>query len=143
MHALRTLIVVLGPIFLGTAACEPELGSPCDPSESVVNSRVRQEAGKNDLVQSVAFDNCTAALCASVGGSRPFCTRPCEQDSECAIDDPGFVCAPIVQFGSLGCRDFETNVDCTDEDGTLSDAMNRYCTTTPEHIAERDVTYNR
>jgi hypothetical protein len=143
MNALRLTFVVLGLGVLASAGCEPELGSPCDPSKAVVDSRVRQEPGKNDLVQSVAFDNCTAALCASIDGSRPFCTRPCEQPTECTIDDPEFTCAPIVQFGALGCRDFDTNPDCVDDDGSLSDSMISYCTTTRTHIEERDAQFNR
>lgn len=124
-------------------ACEPELGSPCDPSKEVVDSRVTQEAGKNDLVQSVAFDNCTSALCASVDGSRPFCTRTCEQTSECQLDDPEFVCEPIVQFGPLACRDFDENPDCVDDDGTLSDSMITYCSAPRSVIEARDAKLGR
>ena len=69
--------------------------------------------------------------------------QPREDDTECQIDDPEFFCAPIVQFGELGCRDFEDNPDCVDDDQTLSDAMISYCTTTPEHIAARDEQYGR
>jgi hypothetical protein len=140
MRASSTLFVVLA--LVAGSACEPELGSPCDNKE-VVDQLVRQEPGKNDLVQSVRFDRCSAALCASVDGSRPFCTRTCETDTDCTIDDPAFVCAPIVQFGALGCRDFEDNPDCVDDDGSLSDSMINYCTTTRTHIEERDQTFGR
>lgn len=139
MVSTKHLLVALG-LWAGpfTVACEPELGSPCDPNKEVVDSRVLQQPGKNDLVQSVAFDGCTTALCASVQGSRPFCTRTCEADTECQLDDPEFKCAPIVLFGPLGCRDFETNPDCVDDDLTLSNSIINYCTTTPAHIALRD-----
>lgn len=140
MVSTKHLLVALA---LLSTACEPELGGPCDPNPEVVNSRVKQEAGKHDLVQSVAFDNCTSALCASIDGSRPFCTRPCEAATECQVEDPEFTCAPIVQFGPLGCRDHEENPDCVDEDGTLSDSMITYCTTTRAHIEERDRQYGR
>lgn len=139
-NSLRTLVALL--LASAAIACEPEVGSPCDPSKELVDSRVKQEAGKNDLVQSVLFDNCTAALCASVDGSRPFCTKPCATDADC-IEAEGFRCEPIVLFGELGCRDHETNPDCLDDDGTLSDAVNSYCTADRATIEARDQQFGR
>src|SRR5688500_1852495 len=71
------------------SACEPEVGRPCGPAD-YVDGRVVQEPGKNDLVRNFGFEECPQALCASVDGSRPFCTIRCETDLDCAAD--GFVC---------------------------------------------------
>lgn len=88
--------------------CEPEIGSPCDDNEDEVNNLVPQRPGTNNLVQDVGFDNCTQAFCLSADGGRPFCTKKCEADIECAEAGEGFSCsADVAVFGPTACLDFE------------------------------------
>ena len=103
--------------------CEPEIGSPCDDNEAEVNDLVPQKAGTNNLVQDVGFDNCSQAFCLSFAGSRPFCTKKCEADLECAEAGAGFVCTDVVTFGPLACVDYEDPLE--PQDGT--DASGEEC----------------
>jgi hypothetical protein len=88
-------------------ACEPEIGSPCDPDTKFVNDLVTQEPGTNNLVLDVRLDNCTQGFCLSTDGSRPYCTKRCEADIECAEAGAGFTCQEVVAFGPLACSDYE------------------------------------
>ncbi|MCC7074584.1 MAG: hypothetical protein IT383_24970 [Deltaproteobacteria bacterium] len=88
-------------------ACEPEIGSPCDPDTDFVDQLVEQVAGTNNLVLDVRLDNCTQGYCLSTDGSRPYCTKRCETDLECAEAGGGFVCQEVVAFGPLACADYE------------------------------------
>ncbi len=146
------LVWVLVAVFTAlSAGCEPEIGQPCDPSEAKVLERVLVSAGTNDLVKDVAFDTCTTALCASVDGGRPFCTKQCEADIECAEAGPGFTCQQVVTFGELACVDFtpldqcveDGPCDCVDADGEPSQAPKLYCSAPPATIAARDEEFGR
>jgi hypothetical protein len=141
--ASATMFLVVG--------CESEIGLPCDANTKEVLSKVDVKAGKNDLVRDVSFDNCSQALCASVDGGRPFCTKECEADSECAEAGPGFSCQAIVSFGKLACVDYTPvdqcdadgdgngyPCDCFDADGEPSKKLKKYCTAAPETLAARD-----
>jgi hypothetical protein len=138
-------------LLLVGAGCEAEVGLPCDPNTSEVLRKVEVEAGKNDLVRDVSFDNCSQALCASVDGGRPFCTKECESDVECADAGEGFTCAEVVTFGQLACFDFTPAeecdadgdgngypCDCFDADGAPSEQVRKYCSAPPSVIAARD-----
>ena len=91
--------------------CEPEVGSPCDDNEAEVDELVPQKEGTNNLVQDVGFDNCSEAFCLSFAGSRPFCTKKCEADLECAEGGEGFTCTDVVTFGPLACIDYEDPIE--------------------------------
>ena len=145
---LATLVVV--------SACESEVGLPCDPNTKEVLAKVEVKAGKNDLVRDVSFDNCSQALCTSIDGGRPFCTKECEADSECAEAGEGFVCGEIVNFGQLACIDFTPAeqcdadgdgngfpCDCFDADGVPSKQLRKYCAAPPAALAARDEQYGR
>ncbi len=88
-------------------ACEPEIGMPCDPDTEFVDGLVEQVAGTNNLVLDVRLDNCTQGYCLSTDGSRPYCTKRCETDIECAEAGGGFECKEVVTFGPLACVDYE------------------------------------
>lgn len=103
---LVTFVVLTGA-FLGGAGCEPEIGSPCDDNEAKVNELVPQVDGTNNLVQDVTLENCSQGFCLSFQGSRPFCTKFCEADAQCAEAGPGFTCLDVVTFGPLACSDYE------------------------------------
>jgi hypothetical protein len=100
------LHVALAVISLGVA-CEPEIGSPCDPDAEFVDRLVEQAEGTDNLVQDVRLDNCSQGFCASTNGSRPYCTKRCVADGECAEAGEGFLCKEIVAFGPLACQDYE------------------------------------
>jgi hypothetical protein len=114
---MRFLPLLAFPLALA-AACEPEIGSPCDPDTDLVEELVQPKPGTNNLVQNVKLDNCKSqSLCASVNGSRGFCTVRCEGDLECAGAGEGFKCLQVIDFGPLACRDFTKETDClTEED---------------------------
>lgn len=89
------------------SGCEPEIGAPCSAREEEVNELVPQNEGTNNLVNNVQLENCSQAFCLSFQGSRPYCTKRCEADIECAEAGPGFTCSSdVVTFGPLACRDF-------------------------------------
>lgn len=88
-------------------ACEPEIGGICDPDTDFVDQLVEQVPGTNNLVLDVRLDNCTQGFCLSTDGSRPYCTKRCEADIECAEAGEGFVCEEVVTFGPLACDDYE------------------------------------
>ncbi len=136
--------------------CEPNLGSPCDPNGDKVLERVQVQAGFNDLVRDVGLASCDQALCASVDGGRPFCTKQCESDIECAEAGDGFSCQEVVSFGLLACVDFTPDdqcdadgngdglpCDCMDENGEPSSNLKRYCSAPPDVIAARDAEFGR
>ncbi len=136
--------------------CEPNLGSPCDPNEAEVLEKVKVQAGTNDLVRDVGLDSCDQALCASVDGGRPFCTKQCEADVECAEAGDGFTCQEVVSFGELACIDFTPDdlcdadgngdgfpCDCIDENGEPSSKPKKYCSAPPAVIAARDEEFGR
>ena len=144
---------VVGLVVLG---CEPNVGSPCDPDEAKVLERMQIEPGKTDLVLDVAFDGCDQPLCASTNGSRPYCTKQCEADVECAEAGAGFTCQAIVSFGALACVDYipldqcdadgtgdGLPCDCVDESGAPSQLVKKYCAASPATIAARDEAYGR
>jgi hypothetical protein len=130
-------------VALAALGCEPEIGSPCDPSAEFVNSEVLQRPGSNDLVLDPRFDTCKQALCLSTDGSRPYCTRICVSDQECQLQDAAFTCQQVVAFGPLACTDFTPENNCLKEDGTPSDNPIFYCAASNEVIAERDKTFGR
>ena len=157
MRALaRPVLPLLLPVLLVVAACESEIGLPCDANTKEVLSKVDVKSGKNDLVRDVSFDNCSQALCASVDGGRPFCTKECEADSECAEAGAGFTCQAIVNFGQLACVDYTPvdacdadgdgngyPCDCFDADGVPSKKLRKYCAASPATLAARDEEYGR
>lgn len=143
-------------VFLGLLGCEPNVGAPCDPDQAKVLQRVKVQPGTNDLVRDVFLDSCNQALCASTNGSRPYCTKQCEADSECAEAGEGFTCQAIVNFGLLACIDFTPAelcdadgngdgypCDCADENGQPSSLPKKYCAAAPETIAARDDEFGR
>lgn len=122
------------------AGCEPEVGSPCGPKD-FVDARVVQEPGQNDLVRDLGFEACKQGLCASVDGSRPFCTKSCETNLDCNAD--GFTCGRLVSFGQLACEDWTPENDCVQPDGTPSEQPTLYCQAPREVIEKRDCDYAR
>ncbi len=150
MRLSLILVAVLCGFGVG---CEPELGGLCDPAENKVLDRVKVLAGTNDLVRDVAFDNCQEALCTSTQGSRPYCTKACEADIECAEAGDGFTCQQIVQFGELACIDYtpadecapdgSPPCDCITASGEPSTTVKKYCSASPATIAARDAEYGR
>lgn len=87
--------------------CEPEIGGLCDPSQDKVQKAVEQSRGTNNLVQDVSLDNCSQGFCLSTDGSRPYCTKECAADIECAEAGADFTCQEVIAFGPLACQDFE------------------------------------
>lgn len=135
--------VLVGLMMCGASwstGCEPEVGSPCGAAE-LVEARVAPETGENRLVQDLAFENCSQGLCASVDGSRPFCTRGCETDLDCGAE--GFTCARLITFGRLACDDWTPENDCVQADGTRSEQPTTYCQAPRETIERRDCEYGR
>ena len=134
-----------------TLGCEPEVGKPCDSNQNGVLELVNVEAGTNDLVRHPLFENCTQRLCASTDGARPYCTKACESDIECAEAGEGFTCQVMLRFGVLGCTDYvppdecseEAGCDCMGPDGVISEAVIKYCGAPPEVIAKRDQDFGR
>jgi hypothetical protein len=154
--AVRAGLVALLLAATAGAGCEAEVGLPCDPNTAEVLRKVEVEPGKNDLVRDVSFDNCSQALCASIDGGRPFCTKECENDLECAEAGEGFVCSDIVAFGQLGCFDFTPAeecdadgdgngfpCDCFDAEGIPSRQLRKYCAAPPAVLAARDEEFGR
>lgn len=140
-RARRILAALAGLLAIPlAAACEPEVGKPCGPKD-YVDARVVQQPGKNDLVRNFGFEDCSQGLCASVDGSRPFCTRTCETDLDCAAD--GFVCDRLVTFGPLACSDWSAESDCVKPDGSFSDSPIRYCVAPRDVIEKRDCDFGR
>jgi hypothetical protein len=115
---------ILAVFVAASAACEPEVGRECG-QDSFVLERVVVENDRNDLVQDLGFESCSQGLCASVNGSRPFCTRRCETDLDCAAD--GFVCRELINFGRLACQAWTPELDCTQADGSPSESPILYC----------------
>lgn len=128
MRADRLRILVrtftLATLVAAAAGCEPEVGRECG-QESFVLDRVLVENDRNDLVQDLGFESCSQGLCASVNGTRPFCTRRCETNLDCAAE--GFECRELINFGRLACQDWTAERDCTQEDGSPSEAPILYC----------------
>lgn len=123
-------------------ACEPEVGRRCGPPDQV-NALVEQTPGSNDIVQDVSLDACAQPFCASTGGSRPYCTKTCTTDLDCA-QAPGFSCGIVTPFGRLGCSDYEElGNSCTKDDGTPSDNPIMYCVAPPEVLENRDDEWGR
>lgn len=147
IRALLALVVL--------AACEPEVGAPCDDDARAVDETLEpaREGGGNALVQDVRMDRCSQGLCASTCGangdtSRGFCTERCESDAECRSAGDGFACARVVFFGPLASRDFDDERDClteTDADGnpTFSRTPLLYCAAPPSVIEARDAAWGR
>jgi hypothetical protein len=105
---LVTLPTILVGFFIaGTLGCEPEIGSPCDDNQAKVDELVPRVEGTNNLVQDVTLENCSQGFCLSFQGSRPFCTKFCEADNQCAEAGAGFTCQEVVTFGPLACSNFE------------------------------------
>lgn len=151
---MRLLSVVGVVVALGAlVACEPEIGQPCDPNTDEVLSKVKVGAGTNDLVKDVSFNTCSTALCTSTDGSRPYCTKQCESDVECAEAGEGFTCQQVVTFGALACQDFvpldqcaedgTPPCDCIGEDGESSKLPLLYCAASPATIDARDAEFGR
>jgi hypothetical protein len=106
MSTIRVTVLFAAAAALGVG-CEPEIGSPCD-DEAEVLKFIQPKAGTSPLVLRPAFQNCSQGLCLSIDGSRPFCTKRCEDDLECAEAGDGFTCSTDdVIFGPNACRDFE------------------------------------
>lgn len=105
---LVTLLPFLvGFLTLGALGCEPEIGSPCDDNQAKVDELVPRVEGTNNLVQDVTLENCSQGFCLSFQGSRPFCTKFCEAEAQCAEGGAGFTCQEVVTFGPLACSDYE------------------------------------
>lgn len=137
--SLACVCLAVASLAVGTG-CEAEVGSPCSPDPSL-NERVLQEAGRNDLVQDLAFDNCSQGLCGSVDGSRPFCTKRCTTNLDCPAD---FECGQLISFGPLACQDYTEETDCvTGPNGTMSEDPILYCTATRSTIQIRDCDFGR
>ncbi len=134
MRGLSVLFVLV--TVAGGLACEPEVGGLCDPDPKKVADHIEVKKGTNNLVQDVELDNCSEGFCLSTDGSRPYCTKQCEADIECAEAGEGFTCQAVINFGPLACQDYEqfkdnkTSGDCQ-ADGT--------CTNTDE-TCQVDVT---
>ncbi len=156
MCPARLLLCSMSSAFLLVVGCESEVGQPCDANTKEVLSKVEVKAGKNDLVRDVSFDNCSQALCASIDGGRPFCTKECEADSECGEAGPGFTCQEIIRFGALACIDYTPldecdgdgngdgyPCDCFDKEGLPSKKLRKYCTAPPDVLDARDEQYGR
>jgi hypothetical protein len=154
MRLIPFVIAAAGVLL--SLGCEPEIGAPCDPVLEKVLDRVQVQAGTNDLVRDVALDSCSAALCASTDGSRPYCTKQCEADVECAEAGEGFTCQAIVSFGELACVDFTPvdacdadgngdgfPCDCIDADGQPSALVKKYCAASAATIDARDAEFGR
>lgn len=99
--------ILVGFLLLGGLGCEPEIGSPCDDNQAKVDELVPRVEGTNNLVQDVTLENCSQGFCLSFQGSRPYCTKFCEADNQCAEAGPGFTCTDVVTFGPLACSDYE------------------------------------
>ncbi|MDP2344892.1 MAG: hypothetical protein Q8O67_28360 [Deltaproteobacteria bacterium] len=150
---MRLTLLALGATLVIAVGCEPEIGLPCDPDQDKVLERVKVGAGTNDLVKDVAFDTCSTALCTSTDGSRPYCTKQCEADIECAEAGAGFTCQQVVDFGVLACQDFTPLDECPDDgsfpcdcinaDGQPSEKPLKYCAASPAVIDARDVEFGR
>lgn len=100
-------VIVLPALALCAVACEPEVGGICDPDPDEVSRAVTQVAQTNNIVQDVQLDYCSQGFCMSTDGSRPYCTKVCQTDVQCAEAGAGFVCAETVIFGPLACSDWE------------------------------------
>jgi len=125
------MLVIVGVCALGSLACEPEIGGLCDPDPKKVADHIEVKKGTNNLVQDVELDNCSQGFCLSTDGSRPYCTKQCEGDIECAEAGEGFTCQAVINFGPLACQDFEqfaegSSLDKCNEDGTC-DAGDETC----------------
>lgn len=105
MRAPQLSFVIIAT--LATTACEPEIGGLCDPDPQEVANAVAQVENTNNLVQDVQLDFCSQGFCMSTDGSRPYCTKVCQTDAQCAEAGPGFVCRETVTFGPLACTDWE------------------------------------
>lgn len=125
----------------GLVACEPEVGMPCSESGLIVDERMTPEAGRNDLVRDINFENCTQLLCLSSDDSRPYCTRTCETDLDCSAD--GFVCGQVVNFGPLACEGDDPLRTCVEPDGSPSPNPIFYCIAPTSVIEERDQQFGR
>lgn len=99
--------ILVGFLFVGALGCEPEIGSPCDDNQAKVDELVPRVEGTNNLVQDVTLENCSQGFCLSFQGSRPFCTKFCEAEAQCAEAGAGFTCQEVVTFGPLACSDYE------------------------------------
>jgi hypothetical protein len=143
------LSYLLAPALFLAVGCEPEIGSPCDPDEKLVESLVKPKKGTNNLVQDVRLDNCSQGLCASIDGSRGFCTVRCEDTLECSGAGAAFDCGKIIEFGPLACRDYDDKKDClTEEDPdtgapAFSEQPLLYCKAGASAIKQRDIDYGR
>jgi hypothetical protein len=153
---VRLALAVTSCAVVLSTGCEPEIGLPCDSNQKEVLGKVQVKAGINDLVRDVSFDNCSQALCASVDGGRPYCTKECEADIECAEAGPGFTCQQVVTFGALACTDFTPAdlcdadgngdgfpCDCLDAEGQPSTRVKKYCSAAPGTLAARDEEFGR
>lgn len=107
MRSLVVLVPLAVAVVVGALGCEPEIGGLCDPDPAKVAKAIDVKKGTNNLVQDVELDNCSEGFCLSSGGSRPFCTKKCEADSDCTEAGPGFTCQVVLFFGPLACDDFE------------------------------------
>lgn len=114
---------------------------PCSANEGLVKDRVLQEAGRNDLVRDINFENCTQLLCLSSGGSRPYCTRTCETALDCGAE--GFACERAVNFGPLACQGDDPSRTCIEPDGSPSPNPIFYCVAPPEVVEARDEQFGR
>jgi hypothetical protein len=150
LRAVRGVSYLIAPlVFAGALGCEPEIGSPCDPDDKLVASLLKPKKGTNNLVQDVRLDNCSQGLCASVDGSRGFCTVRCEDDLECTGAGAAFGCGKIIEFGPLACRDYDDKKDCLTEKDADTGAPEfskeplLYCKASASAIEQRDVDYGR
>jgi hypothetical protein len=136
------------------SGCEPEIGQPCDSNEAKVLDTVKVGAGTNDLVRDVGFTNCSTGFCLSVDASRPYCTKECENDAECAEAGEGFTCQRVIDFGELACFDYVPPDQCAANPGgfpcdcavsanELSAQPRKYCAASRATIEARDVEYGR
>ena len=134
---MRYAIALLLLSMASCAGCEPEIGSPCSDDTPFVNQNFTVEGAENKLQRNVNYTNCSQALCLSVQGSRPFCTKTCSTDLDCNAE--GFSCGEPILTGPFGCFDYEDNGDSC----VGSEVPRRYCTADPGTIEKRDRDLNR
>lgn len=99
------------------AACETpnDIGEVCSEIPRIVSETMQPQVGETRVVQDVAFERCAQFLCISVEGHNPYCTRRCQQDSDCPEH---FICKHPVEFGPLSRV-------CDDDGGSCEQAD--YC----------------
>jgi hypothetical protein len=116
------------PWYRSYRCIQNDLGQQCSQDKSL-EKRVTIKEGSNDVVRDPAFENCTAFYCASSNGSRPYCTRRCENDADCNPSQlpcipnqpcpaDNWDCEVMIEFGELACMLPDENGECPVDDAT-------------------------